>query len=178
MECPNRNKYCFLCSLLITNKRKNNNIQYHIERYESHFVAFDIIKYEGEKWFVPNVMCEGCARLLRGGDTVYRKFDKPAIWYPITETHDKENCYFCVSQTRMIGVKFNDRKKAAYAEIGGFSPPVKRSKVEKCTYVFNDKNPEGQENDPSFIPADNEQSSDRPLMNQNEFNGEFQTPTI
>lgn len=62
MECPNKNRFCFVCGLLAPQKKSRNLTKYVIEGFEGYFLC----NYNPYLWYAPDVICDYCRRALEG----------------------------------------------------------------------------------------------------------------
>ena len=85
MECSNRDRFCFICSLYTTHNHKDNITETVIFKYAKRFQVSFIRK----KWWTPTK------------------------WLP-RENHDPETCYFCTNVTETSGVNFDKRHLIKY----------------------------------------------------------------
>ena len=125
MQCLNRDKFCFVCSLYTTHKHKNNITNELCTRYRKRF-SVDVPR---DNWYVPNVMCVTCRRSLDGTKGAVMKFAAPTKWLQRDE-HVQNTCYFCVSVLRTRGFKYNQRHLIEYYESAYVVRPELQSGVD------------------------------------------------
>lgn len=60
MDCPNRNRFCFVCGLLAPQKNRRDLTKHTIEGFEGYFLT----AYNSYLWYTPDVICDYCRRCL------------------------------------------------------------------------------------------------------------------
>lgn len=114
MECPNKNKFCYVCGLFAPPKHLRCINTSVVIRFEEYFV----VSYVPNLWYVPEVICDYCYRCLNGyksGSDVHKmKYVRPTIWLRRTE-HSSQHCYFCLTES--YGFRYNTREKIVYPNL-------------------------------------------------------------
>ena len=131
MQCPNRNNFCYLCGLFVSPKYSRSISKSFVEGFEGYFVMF----YVPNLWYAPEIVCYYCYRAMvawkydENKRKKYRiKYVSPVIWLPQSE-HSVDSCYFCQTQPRTRGFRYNIREKIDYADVSTIIPARLRSAV-------------------------------------------------
>lgn len=62
MDCPNRDRFCFICGLFAPPKNRRDLTKHTIAGFEGYFLT----AYNPYLWYTPNVVCDYCRRGLEG----------------------------------------------------------------------------------------------------------------
>lgn len=127
MSCPNRNLFCYVCSLYTPKANARNITKTMVAGFEKYFR----ISYIPNVLYVPEIVCEYCYRRLNavqnGSEVNTMKYVRPTIWFAIDE-HEVDSCYFCLSKRICSGYHYNQRETVAHADCENVLPAKKRTK--------------------------------------------------
>lgn len=123
--CDKRNKFCYICGLFVSNKRKikfetNKSV---VEPFNSYFN----LSYKSSRWYEPEFICTNCSTSLKKWNANKSQkccgmaFSVPMIWHHQVY-HKPEDCYFC--QTSIDGFKFATREHIVYADVLTVTKPI------------------------------------------------------
>lgn len=124
MNCPNRNRFCYVCGLFAPAKHNRNITNKIITAFEGYFK----IAYVPNLWYIPEVVCDYCHRSLSGWNnkTHRSKFVQPMVWLPRTE-HSPNHCYFCINTKKSVGFRYITRESMIHETVESVLPAILRS---------------------------------------------------
>lgn len=116
--CDNRNKFCFICGLLVDQKHrvklKNNKTL--VDGYNDFFK----LKYAtSDRWYEPEFACTECSLKFKtyksnSCQKTRISLSSPMIWHH-QPYHKPDDCYFC--KTNVKGHHYKTRKNIKYADV-------------------------------------------------------------
>lgn len=126
-SCPNRNNFCYVCSLYTPKNYTNNITETVIQKYE----AFYRICFTPNLWYTPEIICDYCYRSLLAHQKDKRhtmKYVRPTIWLSVIE-HNR-SCYFCSSMpSKHVGFRWETREQINYAHSSCVQPAKIRNEI-------------------------------------------------
>ena len=125
MECPQRNKFFFVCGLFTPKSKQRTFTPLLIAKFCSFFKS----EYKCDQWYAPSIVCLTCERELAGGPKSSIRYSQPTLWLE-RATHIKDSCYFCVTFLRTDGYRYKTREKISCMTNLDVIPAVKRLKCE------------------------------------------------
>lgn len=120
LSCPNRNFFCYVCSLYTLKSNSRNITKTVISGFELNYE----IPFVPNLWYTPEIVCDYCYRCLvaivsqkkdKNSEQHKIKYIRPTIWLSVDE-HDEGSCYFCLSKKAALGFRMADREKIKYVD--------------------------------------------------------------
>lgn len=126
-NCPNRNNFCYVCSLYTPHGHDHPISNIVIENFNAYFN----IMFTPNLWYTPQIVCDYCYRSLlafRKDNRHKMKYVRSTIWLSVPEHNS--SCYFCSSMPpHNAGFRWNTRNQVKHVHNSLVIPAATRTEV-------------------------------------------------